>query len=265
MVVRARLLLHASLFVGLLVPTGFAAQGVGQLSFDVASVRRSTEGGYAFLRLDGETLTVRNMTLRQLIGRSFRGYFPNEIIGGPSWIDKDRFEIVARTGRAGAPAFIMLRNLLVERFRLTTHVEQQDRPVYRLVLARSDGRLGPKLMRSTVDCTAGLGKPPGAGGCGHREDSGLLTGSGVPIALLTGSLSFPLGRRVVDETSLTGAFDLDLRWQPDEVTERDIRAPGSVGSSLPTALREQLGLRLLPDTGPVSVLVIDSAAPPTEN
>jgi uncharacterized protein (TIGR03435 family) len=66
-------------------------------------------------------------------------------------------------------------------------------------------------------------------------------------------------RDVVDRTGLTGTFDLDLTWAPDQLTQVDPNGP-----SLFTALQEQLGLRLESTTGPVRVLIIDRVERPNE-
>lgn len=250
----------------LLLPLGVGAQSVVGPRFEVASVRRSATGGIAqFVRYEGQTLTIRNSTFRELLRHAYRAYFPGEIVGGPNWVDQQRFDVIAKTTTAGAPAFAMLRGLLSERFALKTHEESRDVPVYRLIVTQADRRLGPKLVRSTTDC-AGNGRPPSKGGCGHSENVGRFFGIRVPVAQLAASLAFQVERRVIDDTGLQGEFDVDLTWQPD--TGAGPESPGSQGNAAPsltTAVQEQLGLKLQPGNAMVRVLVIDSVERPEEN
>jgi uncharacterized protein (TIGR03435 family) len=186
-------------------------------------------------------------------------------------------------GTAG-PIQIMLRNLMADRFKLRVHRETREMPIYALVLARSDGTLGPQLRPAAVDCAAlagqrGRGGPPAplqAGErppCGMRIGPGNMMGGGLALSQLANSLSPFAQRVVVDRTGLTGNFDLDLTWTPDQIPQAP---PGGLpagvpppppidpnGPSLFTALQEQLGLKLDSVRGPVEVLVIDSVEQPT--
>ena len=89
-----------------------------------------------------------------------------------------------------------------------------------------------------------------------------MTARGVPPALLARQLTAIMGRPVVDRTELATAFDFELRWQPDAAAggASDIDRPPLV-----TAIREQLGLRLVPAPAPVAVIVVKSATHPQEN
>jgi uncharacterized protein (TIGR03435 family) len=143
-------------------------------------------------------------------------------------------------------------------------------PIYELVLARADGRLGPKLQVSSVDCEAmrgrGRGGPPPAPPspterpmCGIRFSPASLAGGGMPIVQFARVLSQSVQRIVVDRTGLTGNYDFDLSWTPDQMA----RGADATGASIFTALQEQLGLKLDAARGPVDVLVIDHVERPT--
>ena len=134
----------------------------------------------------------------------------------------------------------MLRSLLIERFRLETHTESREMPIYALVLARADGKLGPDLKPSTSDCVgkeaetqkrlealaqggaaAAIGLLTGrrsvhdaAGEPAGRRQFG-LRGNGQPIASLIQLLTQATGRTVVDRTALTGLYDFELRFDPE--------------------------------------------------
>jgi uncharacterized protein (TIGR03435 family) len=160
----------------------------------------------------------------------------------------------------------MVRTLLADRFKLAVHHETRELPIYALLLARNDGRLGPKLQPST--CVAGR-RPPGdatAQPCGFRPGPGIFVSGGVPIAMLATFVSSAVRRSVVDRTGLDGNFDIDLHWLPDNSPlgpQPDTPPPDPGGPSIFTALQEQLGLKLESTRGPVDVLVIDHVEQPT--
>jgi uncharacterized protein (TIGR03435 family) len=124
--------------------------------------------------------------------------------------------------------------------------------------------------------------PPGAPGggamqCGIRMGFGNMAVGGATLANLATSLSMMVGRVVTDKTGLTGTYDMNLTWTPDQMPQRSAGAPADQplrvngaeidpnGPSIFTAIQEQLGLKLDAQRGPVSLLVIDRAEKPTEN
>jgi uncharacterized protein (TIGR03435 family) len=261
----------------------------------VASVKRNNSGSGQVTRgMQPGTMTFVNVPLRQLIVAAY-GVQPFQVIGGPSWLTTDRFDITAKAEGAPPPAQmnLMLRALLSERFKLVARTEQREMPAYSLVKARDDGRLGPGLMPAAVDCgAAGRGRgvppppPPGgapraggpagpAGGCRVMIAPGRLTVAGQPIAQLATVLGQQLGQPVVDKTGLTGSYDFELSFMPDGGRGMPIGPlpPGAPplppidpdAPSLFTALQEQLGLKLQSERTMVDVVVIDSVAPPTED
>jgi uncharacterized protein (TIGR03435 family) len=172
-----------------------------------------------------------------------------EVIGGPGWIDSDRWNMQAvpppgTKGTDDVPA--MLKALLEERFNFRAHLEQRDRPVYRLVLARSDGRLGPGMMATECHGDASTCGNTSANTSGIRR--GTLTVSGNTLAHLATTLSNYVERRVFDATELEGHFNFQLEWSEE--------------LSIFTALQEQLGLKLESARGSIDVLVIDQVERP---
>ena len=164
----------------------------------------------------------------------------------------------------------MLRTLLEERFRFTAHSETKEQPVYALVPARIDGNLGPKLKRSTLDCTGA----PSSQGCGMNtnttSNSGTMKGGGRSLSDLAAALgNFIVNRMVVDRTGLTGVYDFELSWTPDNLQSTPPDGPPAAGisdaPSIFTALQEQLGLKLESQRGSVEFLVIDGVQRPSEN
>jgi uncharacterized protein (TIGR03435 family) len=191
----------------------------------------------------------------------------DQLVGGPSWIGVDRFDIAAKGGgEPGGPnqVAMMLRSLLRDRFRLRVHAETRPLPAYRLVVARRDGRLGPGLRESTIECPAAgaAANPEPDSWCGIRATGGVITGRAVSTAQLAGNLSgySAVDRFVTDRTGLTGRYDFTLMYSPAFL---EPGGPVSAGASLFTALTEQLGLSLQPETVVGPVLVIDNVEKPT--
>src|SRR5688500_4842403 len=162
----------------------------------------------------------------------------------PEWTRTTFFDINAQAGRQPAieERAAYYRGLLVDRFKLVAHVERREMDVYVLTLARSDGRLGPNLRRSDVNCDAAIEaartrslagerpEPPAPGvrpTCGAVGGGASLTGDAVQLTILIGMLAGALGRPVVDNTGLTGRFDIDFRAAPPQA------GPGVAGPGLP--------------------------------
>jgi len=260
----ARVLL--SCLVAAQTPAAPQSAGVDRLTFEVASIKQnksgSTSGGAN--AQPGGRVTVRNTTLYDLV-RNGQGL--REIVAGerlPSWIITDRWDIEAKgPEQASQPQLrTMLQNLLLDRFKLVTRRETRDVPVYALVLSRADRRLGPQLRQSTADCAA-LAAAAGARQCGRDVGPGLIAAVGTTLPDFARGLSQNTGRFVMDATGLTGRFDIDLKWTPDQV----IGGAGaqSDGTSLFAAIQEQLGLRLEARQAPINVLVVESAERPAED
>jgi len=253
-------------------------------SFEVASVKRNTSGEErASFGSRGSQLVVTNNTLFNII-RNAWGIQGNQILGGPDWVRSDsvRFDITAKVPDGTRPdqMLLMMQALLADRFRLKVHRETKEVPIFALVMARQDRKLGPQIMPAAFDCDAlraafARGErptlPPPNGDrpvCGARTAPGRFLVGGYPIADFARNLSgFVGGRPVVDRTGLTGIYDLELTWTPDVRPTRPNGEPppGSDpnGPTVFTAIQEQLGLKLEAITGPVEVLVIDSADRPT--
>ena len=170
-------------------------------TFDVASVKpnKSAGGPFAIGFQPGGRFIATNATLRDLIAVAYGKPqpLPNfQIFGAPDWIASERFDIEAKTDTLSSPETNrqMLQALLADRFKVLAHTETRELPIYVLVLARSDGRLGPQLRRAAVDCaarraTAGTTAaplappPPGqAASCGIGGGPGRIDGGDATMA-----------------------------------------------------------------------------------
>jgi bla regulator protein blaR1 len=265
--------------------------------FEVASIKPNNSGdGRVMLGLQpGGRFTATNVPLRLLIRNAYQ-LQDFQIVGAPSWIGSERYDIVAKAedgtpietpslDRSGPSRVqLMMRALLAERFQLVVHNETRELPIYALVPARSDGKLGPDLHKSDTDCNAvlaagqrgrGLAPPPPPQPgerlpCGIRIGMGNMTIGGAPLFQIANAIANFIGRTVVDKTGLSGNYDANLTWTPDQMPQRPPGAPEPPpidpnGPSIFTALQEQLGLKLDSQKGPVAVLVIDRVERPKEN
>ena len=254
-------------------------------AFDAASVKvNGAHDGPSRVATFPNRLSAVNATLRVLVRYAFN--VPDyRLSGGPNWMDADRFDVEGAAGRTAEfdEVRAMTRTLLEDRFSLRSHVEQRDQPIFVLTVARRDGKLGDQLSPAGAECkpvTRPTGAPPpppppppGTGpsvpGCPSMFGLGGISARRIPMSLLISSLSSYLNRHIVERTNLTGMFDLDLRWTPDQLPQGSAGAPVRImpfdpnGPSLSTALQEQLGLRVESERGRVDVLVIDSVEKPT--
>ncbi len=267
-------------------------QPAPQRAFDVVSIKPSPAGAPNRLpRISPGRIEIVSTTLKALIGMAYSrfAFDTREIVGGPSWIDSDRFDLVATMERppqgfdsTGLPSGLaaMLRALLEDRFRVKTHNERREGDVYTLTFARSDRKTAAGLRTVPEACATALKEltaatpPPQRSGpppCSFGGPPGKLIGTGVTIAMFTSVLSVNVGRPVIDRTELAGSFDIELNFDPASAAKAPPGAPlgptptDDTKPSIFTALQEQLGLKLESTRGPIDVLVIDQAERPTAN
>ena len=256
-------------------------------SFEVASFKRNVTGGNAVWRpqATGE-FTLINIPFTTLLLGAYQ-LQPYQLIGAPSWVRDERYDINARLDPKIASRLqpdghpptwaLALRRLLVERARLTFRRETRQLAVYALVMARPDRTLGPNIRPAQADCDALRTQsevaarerapspyPPSTPTytpCGLRHATGRIVSGGFGFAEFLSALSVQTGRAVVDRTGLSGKWDLYVDYAPSPAT-----AGAAADANLPdlfTALEEQLGLKLESTQGPVQVFVIDRVERPT--
>ena len=213
-------------------------------------------------------------TARDLIRVAYGLVVPEQVGGGPDWIDKDRFDIQAPApGADTARMHLMLQRLLIERFRMSARSEKTELPVLALALAREDRRLGGGLKPMGETCA-----PPQAGAqalvdqmqCGQAVLGSLFAARGISIArfaeMITGSREMMgVDRLVVDRTSLGGLYAIEVRYTPREVY--GLRKPDTQDllPEFSTAIREQLGLKLEPARSTVDTIIVERIERPTPN
>jgi uncharacterized protein (TIGR03435 family) len=276
--------------MALLAVTGFIAMSplmavvapAQERQFDVVSVKKHADVGlvpplFDLRGVPGGRVTIKAMSLLDIIQFVYPEFSrDHQVEVGPDSLLSDRFDIEATFEAGSVPVvdrstmkvppslLTMLRAMLADRFKLRVHEETKEIPIYALVLARKDGRLGPRLKRSAIDCTPGSATSEK---CGFRADptTGLMTAVGMNIDSLASWLEIVVrvdggrlrqrgGRPIEDMTGLTGPFDFtyEPRRSPD-------------GPSIFTTIQDDYGLRLEPRTGMANILVIEHVEQPTPN
>ncbi|MGA3238278.1 MAG: TIGR03435 family protein [Bryobacteraceae bacterium] len=229
-------------------------------AFEVASVKvsKAPPGSDSSKGTLG-SLTMRNMTLRACIGMAYN-LKEFQVLGGPKWLDSDRYDIDAKPAGAAQALerMAMLQTLLAERFQLALHRETKTSPGYALVVSKAG------LKMHAVE--------PGQSNLSTHNSS--MTAEKASMASLAGNLSRRSGFPVDDATGVKGVFDFKLELPPrDNRTEpaggdtpgAGASDPASFATSLSHALEDQLGLKLDARKIQQEVLVIDRAEKPPEN
>jgi uncharacterized protein (TIGR03435 family) len=237
-----------------------AQQAIGPPAFEVASIRPSLDpsSGGGIYESTGR-ISAKNVTLRRCVRGAYDVPEP-QVIGGPKWVDQDRYYIEATAAEpaVGHELMRMLQTLLADRFKLVLHRERRTVPGYRLVL----GKGGLKAQASAPDS--------GSAGNSRR---GRIEAKGYSMAQLSLKLAEALKQPLLDATGVAGKFDFKLEWTPDDMQAKPPSADQRAGNALEAgaapsifeALQEQLGLKLESGKFPAEVLVIDSAEKPSEN
>lgn len=230
-------------------------------SFEVASVRPSRPDSR---NLDWDDspgrVSISGYSLRRLIRAAYGLKSNAQVLGGPKWIDSERFDIVAKADDAETAKMqkmkgedaerernLMLQSLLAERFQLKVSRGTRALPAYGLVVAKSRIKLKPAMPDEGGDLS---------GWGGHLEATAITMDAFADYLNGMRELS---DRVVLNRTSLTAAYDFNLDWS------RDRGDGGSQDSEFPglyTALEEQLGLKLEPEKAPIQVVVVEAASEP---
>jgi uncharacterized protein (TIGR03435 family) len=259
------------------------AQSAAKPKFEVISVKPDLSDTVpASMNYDAGRFTARNFSLGRLINNA---YGPQKIVGAPNWYSSERFDVDAKVeeslaqqlqklpfNQRLAQVMLMLQSALEDRFQLKLSHESRDLSVYALVVAKG----GPKLRPTTLppidpdhpsDPEMRRPKVP---------ELGQFIATGAPIASILGTVSRELGGPIVlDQTGLKGEYDFTLKWTPGAALPTSAASanqdsdsaplPDPSGTSIFTALQEQLGLKLETKKAPVDVLVITHVERPSGN
>ncbi len=235
-------------------------------TFEVATIKPMDPDAKSgrYITMQGNNRFVEKAyTLKLLIAAAY-DLNPRTISGGPSWIESDHYDIVAVTPGDVRPThdeqMSMLRTLLADRFKLTFHREPKEFSIYQLEISKS----GSKLKE-----TVGPNDPPTVGPGVVYPQRIVLPARNATLAEFASLLQRAiLDRPVVDKTGLSGRYDFDLEWAPDESQfggDGPTSSADAPSSPLFSAIQQQLGLRLVATRGPVDALVVDKAERPSAN
>ena len=246
------------------------AQTAPPPTFEVASIKLNKTQSRRSIGGSGGRWTMTNVAIEGLILSAYppTPMMDDAVQGAPDWVMSDRYDVEAKAAFVPTKEQerLMLRALLAERFNFKAHYETHERPVYNLVVARADGRLGPQLHHIDLDCETYKADPnalqewtpdkvpPCAFSISGGNATKMVSG-GRTMQQLADSVSGEAGRPVFDKTGLNGYYAFTLEsggFDPN-------------GLSVFTSLQEQLGLKLESARGAVQILVIEHIERPTED
>jgi uncharacterized protein (TIGR03435 family) len=278
-------MLRAAAIASLLVSSigAFGQPAAPRPGFEVASIKLNKSGDRRIMIMParGGRFTATNIPLQFLITLAY-DVKDFQISGAPAWLTSERYDIEAKAeGDPGYDAMLpLLQTLLEDRLQFKYHHETKELALYALVVAKAgklhqaEGECGPRPNGPPPPPEPGKMPSPPCGG--FFMGPGHLNGQKIAIAQLIDSLSRFTGRTVLDKTNLTGKYDIDLQYTPEQGQFQ--APPGGAGPGMPplppidpngpslfTALQEQLGLKLESQKGPVEMIVIDHIERPSEN
>lgn len=236
-------------------------------SFEVATIKPNDTDGSSLqaLTFRGRNFITVNSSLADLIMFAY-SVQSKQILGAPDWIDKDRYDINATPDQEGTPSAdqvrLMIRKLLADRFQLKFHQDKRELSAFVLTV----GKDGSKLKQAQPNGNLhGIGVQPARSGA-------MMFANNAPISAFTSFLqSLVLGRPVVDQTGLTGRYDLTVTFTPDNSLfngHSPVPEPAEGVEAAPNlfdAIQQQLGLKLTAEKTQVDVLAIDHVEKPSAN
>ena len=245
-----------------------ASAPVSAPAFEVATIKpveHDAKSGRFIVMQGTNRFVEKDYTLKLLIAAAY-DLNPKAISGGPDWMDSDHYDILALTPGEKRPShdeqMAMLRTLLADRFQLTFHRESKEFSIYELQIAK--GGVKPGLRESK----AAPSDPPQLISTVYPQKLVLPARNATMTDFVSLLQRAVLDRPVVDKTGLTGRYDFDLEWAPDETQfGGDVPVAPADAPSPPffTAIQQQLGLKLEATRGPIEALVVDKAERPSAN
>ena len=251
----------------LMMPSLAVAQAKTPTHFDVITVKphKASASNMSGWRWTSVGIELTNVALDRMISVSGRVQ-PWLVFGVPSWATSSRWDISAKVTDPGMKPIetvtppermALIRSILTDRFGLVTQKETKVQPVFRMTVMPD----GPKFRQSPPPPP---GEPEPKFGRGSiMINNGVAEARNVTIYNFTDTLSALAERTVIDNTNLTGEWDLNLKWQPDDRTKSaDDGSDADAPPSLIEAVKEQLGLKMTADKAPVPTVVVDKIVQP---
>jgi uncharacterized protein (TIGR03435 family) len=202
---------------------------------------------------EGDRYVIYALSMQALISNAY-DIPENRVIGGPPWLEFDRYDIEAKAlaTTSDADLKLMLKSLLDERFHLTVRNDTVPQPVRILYLEKGSSKLKASDGKEDAGCK---GQPPAPGGppMNNIDCHGQTMED---LARLLQNIAGTLDKRpVIDKTGLKGGYDYKLSWTPDFARAM----AGADGVSLTDALSKELGLKIVDETLPRPALMVESA------
>jgi uncharacterized protein (TIGR03435 family) len=246
---------------------------------EVVSIKRRKQNGNFDswgMPLGSDTFSARNVTLLRILREAYalgHGTEDNRVMGGPSWLNSDRYDIDAKVDPSLADAIRKLPKdermkaiqhilfaILMDRCKLAVHRDTKELPIYSLVIAKGGSKLKEASPDEVVAPTAPNADPRRGPGVWMEGRLGPLVGKAVTMTDLANMLQYLLSRTTVDKTGLTGTYTFTVRWEQDENASNE-----DAEASFLRAFPDQLGLKLESGKGPVEVIVVDHFERPSGN
>jgi uncharacterized protein (TIGR03435 family) len=237
-------------------------------SFEVATIKPNNSGVPIMqdLRIEGRRFVTRNSSLGDLIAFAYKVQV-KQIVGAPDWLNQDRYDLTGVPGGEDTPSMtqvgIMVQRLLKDRFGLTFHHETREMPAYVLTVAKNGPKLTPPALPGPLPT---IGFRPAPNGLTLLDLNGTLSAFASVLQIMV------LDRPVVDQTGISGRFDVQVTFTPDESEfnghPQMMMAPTDAASAAPSlfdAVQQQLGLRLSAEKAQVDVISIDHVERPSPN
>jgi bla regulator protein BlaR1 len=263
-------------------------------SFEVASVKVNNGGGgwpQSLYSRNGRFVAT-NISLKSLLQMAY-GLKDSQIAEAPSWTNTEKYDIEAKPDDAVIEALqkltspekfngqvnLMIQSLIRDRFKLASHYETKELPVYVLLVARN----GPKFHEAAITPTGstppnprGPSSVPPKGSYIRMGGRGQLDAVDANLDMFIDVLSQQIGRIILNQTGLKAKYDFTLKWTPDEGHPEMFKGAGALpseaapppdtsGPTIFTAMQEQLGLKLEAQKSSMPVLIVDHIERPTEN
>lgn len=240
------------------------SQAGGRPQFEVATVKPSDPDKCCarFFSRNGRHFATTNTNLKYLIQWAWN-LQAKQVVGGPPWMDVDRFDLAGEMDGAGAPNDHewkeAVQQLLIDRFHIQMHHEKQEMTAFALTVEKGGPKLTPGDGNLAAHQSMGFSGNVGQTMFGH--------GTNASIADFIGELQrIVLDRPIVDQTGLTGVYDIQFQFTREEPNALGMtQIPETAAPNLYEALQQQLGLKLVGTKTPVDVIVIDHAEPPGDN
>jgi uncharacterized protein (TIGR03435 family) len=237
-------------------------------AFEVAAIKPSdpmarANGCFMKGQPGGQTFIGRCITVRLLITYSYK-IIDSQLVGSPNWLDTELYDFDAKADHSLTRAELapLFQTMLADRFKLQFHRETRTMPALVLTVDKAGPKMkpndGPNEWEIAITSAPGSSIPK-------------FKGTRCPTSYLSWWIAQRQNRPVLDKTGLDGFWDFTLEFVPDGfgegrrkgLSDEQMTAPD--GPTLPVALREQLGLKLEPEKGPVDVYVIDHVEKATGN